>query len=81
MPERIRQGEDLLKHMANISLTNNPLVNYIRNSKEELKKVSWPKRDRVIRDTSIVVAISLGTALFFALADKLFEIGFQKLIS
>ncbi|MEA3249537.1 MAG: preprotein translocase subunit SecE [Patescibacteria group bacterium] len=67
--------------MANISLTNNPLVNYVRNSKDELKKVTWPTRQRVIRDTSIVVAISLGMAIFFSLADKIFDIGFQKLIS
>jgi preprotein translocase SecE subunit len=67
--------------MANLSLTNNPLVNYVRNSKEELKKVTWPTKQRVLRDTSIVVAISLGTAVFFMAADKLFEIGFQKLIS
>lgn len=67
--------------MPNISLTNNPLVNYVRNSKEELKKVTWPTRQRVIRDTGIVVALSLGVAIFFATADKLFEFGFQKLIS
>lgn len=67
--------------MANISLTNNPLVNYIRNSREELKKVTWPTRQRVLRDTGIVVAISLGVAIFFSVADKLFDLGFQRLIS
>lgn len=67
--------------MANLSLTNNPLVNYVRNSKEELKKVTWPTRERVIRDTIVVVCISVAVAVFFASADKLFELGFQKLIS
>jgi len=67
--------------MPNISLTNNPLVNYIRNSREELKRVTWPTRQRVLRDTGIVVAISLGVAIFFAVADKLFDLGFQRLIS
>jgi len=67
--------------MANISLTNNPLVNYVRNSREELKRVTWPTRQRVLRDTGIVVAISLGVAIFFSVADKLFDLGFQRLIS
>ena len=68
-------------NMASLSLTNNPLVNYIRNSRVELKKVSWPTRKQVIRDTLVVVGISLAVGAFFAGADKLFEFGFQKLIS
>ncbi|MBU0625611.1 preprotein translocase subunit SecE [Patescibacteria group bacterium] len=67
--------------MANISLTNNPLTNYIRNSREELKKVSWPTRKQVIRDTMIVVGLSLAVGAFFTIADKLFEIGFQQFIN
>jgi preprotein translocase subunit SecE len=67
--------------MANISLTNNPLTNYIRNSREELKKVTWPTRQQVIRDTLIVVGLSLAVAVFFTIADKLFEFGFQQLIN
>ncbi len=67
--------------MASITLKNNPLVNYFRNSREELKKVSWPTREQVIRDTMIVVAISLAVGAFFAGADKLFEYLFQLLIA
>jgi preprotein translocase subunit SecE len=67
-------------NMASISLRNNPLTNYIRNSRDELKKVSWPTREQVIRDTIIVIAISLAIGAFFASADKLFEFGFQQLL-
>lgn len=67
--------------MANISLMNNPLVNYLRNSREELKRVSWPSRQQVIRDTMIVVMISLAVGAFFAGIDKIFEAGFQQMIT
>jgi preprotein translocase SecE subunit len=66
--------------MAKVSLTNNPLTNYIRNSRDELKKVSWPTREHVVRDTLIVIGISLAVGAFFAGADKLFEFGFQQFI-
>ncbi|MFH1047417.1 MAG: preprotein translocase subunit SecE [Patescibacteria group bacterium] len=68
-------------NMASVSLRNNPLTNYIRNSRDELKKVSWPTREHVIRDTLIVIGISLAIGAFFAGADKLFELGFQQLMN
>ena len=67
--------------MAKISLSNNPLVNYARNSREELRKVSWPTRKQVIRDTLVVIGISVAMGAFFALADKLFETGFRQILS
>jgi len=35
-----------------------PLINYIKESIEELKKVSWPTRKETVRLTLIVVIIS-----------------------
>ncbi|MFH2062784.1 MAG: preprotein translocase subunit SecE [bacterium] len=66
--------------MAKISLSNNPLVNYARNSRDELKRVSWPTRQQIIKDTLIVIGVSVAMGAFFALADKLFEIGFRQAI-
>jgi preprotein translocase SecE subunit len=67
--------------MAKISLNNNPLTNYVRNSRDELKKVSWPTREHVVRDTLIVIGISLTVGAFFAGADKIFELGFQQFLT
>ena len=44
--------------MANI------IVKYFRESYEELKKVSWPSRKDTVRDTLIVIGVSLGVAAF-----------------
>jgi preprotein translocase subunit SecE len=55
-------------------------VDYLRESKEELRKVVWPSRQVVLRDTVIVVAISLTMAVFFGALDFGLNIGFEKLL-
>jgi len=47
----------------------NPLISYIKESKEELKKVTWPSRQQVIRDTLVVIGISAVIAVFFGAID------------
>ncbi|MFH0853142.1 MAG: preprotein translocase subunit SecE [bacterium] len=45
------------------------LVNYIRESRDELKKVVWPTRSETTRHTVMVIAISLGVAAFLGVVD------------
>lgn len=42
---------------------------YFRTSKAELEKVTWPSKNDTIRYSSLVVAITIVTALFFAALD------------
>ena len=48
---------------------SNKLVDYIRNSIIERKKVDWPTKDQIIKHTLLVVAISLGMAAFLGIID------------
>jgi preprotein translocase SecE subunit len=50
------------------------LVRFAQESWSELRKVTWPERDTVIRLTAIVIVISGIVALYILGADKLFEI-------
>lgn len=50
-------------------MAGNALINYLRESKEELKKVTWPSREKVIRDTFVVIGLAVGVALFFGVVD------------
>jgi preprotein translocase subunit SecE len=59
----------------------NKVVSYIKESKEELKKVAWPSRKMVIRDTLIVLGVSLSMAVFFGVVDFGLSKGLEKLIS
>ncbi|NCN07224.1 preprotein translocase subunit SecE [Candidatus Falkowbacteria bacterium] len=47
----------------------NKLVQYIRDSKNEVKKVTWPTKKEVKQHTILVIVISLAVAFFLGLAD------------
>ena len=46
---------------------------FLREVKQELKKVTWPSRQETIRYTMTVVLISLGVAFFLGFSDLLFS--------
>ncbi|MBT4349926.1 preprotein translocase subunit SecE [bacterium] len=45
------------------------LFNYLKKSREELGKVSWPSRQTTINHTGIVIAISIAVAVFLGAID------------
>ncbi|OGG87205.1 preprotein translocase subunit SecE [Candidatus Kuenenbacteria bacterium RIFCSPHIGHO2_02_FULL_39_13] len=47
----------------------NKLVQYIKDSKIELKKVIWPTKKQATNDTLLVIGFSLGVAAFLGLVD------------
>lgn len=57
------------------------LGEYIRETRAELKHVSWPTRNQALAYTAIVIAISLGLAAFLGLCDYLFSLGLQHVVA
>ncbi|MDQ3076641.1 MAG: preprotein translocase subunit SecE [bacterium] len=57
------------------------LVNYIKETRGELKHVSWPTRSQAIAFTIIVIVLSLGLAFFLGLFDYVFSEGIKKIIN
>jgi preprotein translocase subunit SecE len=47
----------------------NKLVNYIKESRDELKKVVWPSRKETVKYTMLVIGISVGVAAFLGALD------------
>lgn len=45
------------------------LIQYVRDSKNELKKVTWPNKKEIRQHTILVIGISLGVAAFLGIAD------------
>ena len=45
------------------------LVQYIKDSKNEIKKVTWPNKKEVKQHTMLVIGISLATAAFLGIVD------------
>lgn len=55
-------------------------IDYIKDTKSELKHVSWPTRAQAISFTVIVILISLAVAAFLGAFDFLFSQIVSKLV-
>ena len=49
------------------------ISNYFRSSWDEAKKVSWPSQKDTVRFSTLVIGISIVTAIFFATLDAGFS--------
>ena len=65
----------LLVHMKNKPLS------YLKEVREEMKKVTWPNRKSTIRYSAVVIGISALVAVFFAILDFGFNLGLEALLT
>ncbi|PIQ66699.1 MAG: preprotein translocase subunit SecE [Candidatus Zambryskibacteria bacterium CG11_big_fil_rev_8_21_14_0_20_42_18] len=56
------------------------LINYIKDTRGELKHVSWPTRKQSIVYTVVVIAISILVSIFLGFFDYIFSFILQKFI-
>lgn len=49
------------------------IKNYFLESYEEAKKVTWPTKNQTINYSLLVVGLSVGLAIFFAILDYIFS--------
>ena len=49
------------------------IINFIKEAREELKKVSWLSREKTIKYTGVVIGVSLAVAIFLGILDMLFS--------
>ena len=56
------------------------LVQYVKDSKNELKKVTWPNKQEIKQHTFLVIGISLAVAAFLGLMDYLITQIMSKII-
>lgn len=58
----------------------NSFIAYIKETKSELKHVTWPTKSQAINFTIAVVVISVAVSLYLAFFDMVFISGLQELI-
>lgn len=58
----------------------NPIARYWKETRGELRKVTWPTREESQRLTVIVIGVTIAFALFLWLFDLLFSNVIQLLI-
>lgn len=56
------------------------LVGYLKASREELRKVSWPNREKIVQSTITVIIVSVVFALFLGLVDYLLSKGLESIL-
>ncbi len=57
------------------------LIHYLKDTKGELKHVSWPTRKQAILFTVAVIAISIVVAVFLGVFDALFSGALKSIAS
>jgi len=57
------------------------IINYLKASIEEMRKVSWPTKKETYNYTLLVIFISVGVALYLGLLDLIFTNGLEYLIT
>ncbi len=61
-------------------MKNNVISNYIKNSFEELTKVTWPTKNQAVKLTIIVLIFCLLVAIFLGAIDYIFNLGYNYLL-
>jgi preprotein translocase subunit SecE len=57
------------------------VVRYLRETRAELKKVTWPTREEATNLTYIVLGVTLAFSVFLGLLDWIFTRVFQFILS
>lgn len=55
-------------------------IEFLKQCKEELKKVDWPSRQKTINYTVAVIQLSLAIAFFLGILDLIFSSVIEKFI-
>jgi preprotein translocase subunit SecE len=53
---------------------------FLIESKQELKKVNWPRKEETVRYTIFVIVLSLGVAAFLGILDFILLQLLQKIV-
>lgn len=56
------------------------LTKYIQETRVEFKGVTWPSKKQTLNYTLLVIAASVGAAIFLGAADLLFTFLMEKFI-
>ncbi|PIT97995.1 MAG: preprotein translocase subunit SecE [Candidatus Andersenbacteria bacterium CG10_big_fil_rev_8_21_14_0_10_54_11] len=56
------------------------LLSFIKEAREELKKVAWPDRQTTIQYTIVVVFVSVGTSLVIGGLDWALQLLLEQVI-
>lgn len=56
------------------------LVKFLKETKAEMRKVTWPTRDELIGSTKIVIIATLVVTLFIGIVDQILTLIIRRLL-
>lgn len=62
------------------TILEHPFLRYFREAFKEIRKVSWPSRDQLVKSTLTVIVFSVVFAAFLGLVDYLLNQALQLVI-
>ena len=57
------------------------IIEYLKETKTELKHVIWPKRSQTLYYTLIIIVFSVMVAYYLGIFDFIFSKGLEKVIT
>ena len=57
------------------------IINYLKEVRFEIKKVSWPSKEKVITHTQVVIVVSMAFGAFLAVSDYLLAQGLKLIVN
>jgi preprotein translocase subunit SecE len=82
-PERDRRGNKIVSRTKSASKSGdqpNAVVRYFRETRGELRKVTWPTRQESQRLTAIVLGVTAVMSIFLGFLDFIFSHAIQTLV-
>lgn len=59
----------------------NPITRFVKETRSEIRKVTWPTREEALNMTTIVVAVTLTMAAGLGVLDYVFTQLFRQLVA
>lgn len=53
--------------------SDNAIIRYFQETRDELRKVTWPEQDEIIRLSTIVLVSTIAFAAFLGVLDFIFQ--------
>ena len=66
--------------MADMNADKAPKKNYWKGLKAEYKKIVWPNRETVTKQTIVVLVVSLLLGVLIGVQDMIFKFGINLII-
>ena len=77
--EEKKSADKSPKKIENKPSLGKKIKNFLREYKSEIKKIVWPTREQVIKNTGIVITVFIIVAVFVGLLDIGFVTGINLL--